>query len=109
MDVILSDSGTANGSIHNATGVPTGIWQPDSASTLDGTFGGMTADGTWTLYLADEATGGGTSTLLDWGLQVDANPVPDSSCHGLDLVGGLVLLVLLAGRRRSFIQVSQTA
>jgi hypothetical protein len=74
MNVTLSDSGTANGSIHNATGIPTGLWQPDSANTLDGTFSGMTANGTWTLFLADMSVGGGTSTLVSWGLDVVPEP-----------------------------------
>ena len=52
-NIILTDAGTANGSIHGAAGVPTGAWLPDSPNTLDGTFGGLIANGTWTLFLAD--------------------------------------------------------
>ena len=94
MNVTLSDSGTINGSIHNATGIPTGIWQPDSPNTLDGTFGGMTANGTWTLFLADMSVGGGTSTLVSWGL--DINPpavqnVPEPAETELLVMGGAVL------------------
>jgi subtilisin-like proprotein convertase family protein len=77
MNVTLSDSGTINGSIHNATGIPTGTWQPDSANTLDGTFGGLTANGTWTLFLADMSVGGGTSTLDSWGLDIQTVPEPN--------------------------------
>jgi hypothetical protein len=94
-DVTLSDSGTANGSIHGATGIPTGIWQPDSANTLDGTFGGMTANGTWTLFLADLDGGGGTSTLESWGLEINvASAVPEPSESGL--IAGLGALLALA-------------
>ncbi len=89
-NVTLSDSGTANGSIHNTTGVPTGTWLPDSAATLDGTFGGLTANGTWTLYLADLDTGGGTSTLNSWGLEVTV--VPESAQIGLVASVGCLLV-----------------
>jgi subtilisin-like proprotein convertase family protein len=94
MNVILSDSGTANGSIHWATGIPTGTWLPDSANTLDGTFGGLTANGTWTLFLADMSVGGGTSTLVSWGLDV----VPEPAETGLLVMGGAAL-ALAAWRR----------
>ena len=93
MNVTLSDSGTANGSIHNATGVPTGSWQPDSANTFDGTFGGLTANGTWTLYLADLTAGGGTSTLNSWGLDISVLSVPESDEIGL-LAGAAALTLV---------------
>ena len=88
-NVILSDSGTVNGSIHNATGIPTGIWQPDSASTFGSTFGGIAANGgTWTLFLADLAAGGGTSTLNSWDLTVVATPEPSTiALMGLGVAG----------------------
>jgi len=91
--VTLSDNGAA--SIHNAPGNPTGIWRPDSASSLDGTFGGMTANGTWTLFLADEFAGGGTSTLTSWGLDISVASVPEPSATGF--ASGLGLLLVLAG------------
>lgn len=94
MNVTLSDSGTVNGSIHGATGVPTGIWQPDSANTLDGTFGGLTANGTWTLYLADLSVGGGISTLNSWGLEVSVVPEPAQA----GMVLGLGTLLVAAGQ-----------
>ena len=76
MTVTLSDGGTVNGSIHNAAGAPTGTWLPDTTATLSSTFGGMAADGTWTLFLADMSVGGGTSELNSWGLEVTAVPEP---------------------------------
>jgi hypothetical protein len=104
MNVTLSDSGTANGNIHGATGIPTGIWQPDSPNTLDGTFGGLTANGTWTLFLADLAVGGGTSTLNSWGLDVSVAAVPEPAQLGLVLGMGTLLVsvgqALLRGRRK---------
>ena len=91
-DVTLSDSGTVNGSIHGATGIPTGTWLPDSADILDGTFGGMTANGTWTLFLADMSAGGGTSTLESWGLDIGVAAVPEPGA-GLILGIGAFLTV----------------
>ncbi len=96
-NVTLSDSGTANGSIHGATGIPTGIWLPDSANMLDGTFGGLTANGTWTLFLADLAVGGGTSTLNSWGLEINVvggAVVPEPATY----LGGAFMLVLVVGQ-----------
>jgi subtilisin-like proprotein convertase family protein len=98
LNVTLSDSGTVNGSIHNAAGVPTGTWLADSTSTLDGTFGGLTADGTWTLYLADLSVGGGTSTLDSWGLEVSVVPEPAEA--GLVLGAGALLIVAGESFRR---------
>jgi subtilisin-like proprotein convertase family protein len=86
-NVTLSDSGSA--SIHGATGVPTGTWKPDSANTLDGTFGGQTADGTWTLFLADLSAGGGTSELVSWGLNISV--VPEPVTWTLIIFGALLL------------------
>ena len=108
-NVTLSDSGTANGSIHNAAGIPTGTWLPDSAGTLDGTFGGMTANGTWTLFLADMTVGGGTSTLNSWGLDIsvaDIAAVPESSRLGWLVGFGAVVAVtaeMILRRRREFV------
>ena len=83
-NITLSDSGIVNGSIHNATGtLPTGVWQPDSANTLDGTFGGLTANGTWTLFLANLDAGGGSSTLNGWGLAVNVLAVPEPAAYGI--------------------------
>lgn len=95
-NVTLSDSGTANGSIHNSTGVPTGTWLPDSASTLAGTFGGLTADGTWTLFLADVSQGGGTGELNSWGLDIAVQVVPEPAQGGLFLGLGALAAVLFA-------------
>jgi hypothetical protein len=91
-NVTLSDSGTVNGDIHDATGIPTGIWQPDSSVSLDSTFGGMSDDGTWTLFIADLDSGGGTSELNSWGLEVS---VPDDMRTGWALgISGLLIMVV---------------
>lgn len=79
--ITLSDAGTL-GNIHNPTTtptsgspVPTGSYTPDGAS-LNSTFSGLTANGTWTLFLADLAGGGGQSQLMSWGLDVTVVPEP---------------------------------
>lgn len=105
-NVTLSDSGTANGSIHNATGaLPMGTWLPDSSATLDGTFGGQTANGTWTLFLADEFAGGGTSTLLSWGLEISVAAVPEAketgALAGCGALAAAVLIFRRPGQKRA--------
>jgi hypothetical protein len=54
------------------------------------------ANSTWTLYLADLATGGGTAELTGWGLSFDINTVPEPTTWALlatgALVGGAVLV-----------------
>jgi subtilisin-like proprotein convertase family protein len=93
-NVTLSDSGNANGSIHNASGNPAGTWLPDSPNTLNGTFGGLTANGTWTLFIADMSVGGGTETLNSWGLDIGVVSVPESSKTGIALgLAGLLSVV----------------
>jgi len=68
-----------------------GTWLPDSANPLDGMFGGMTANGTWTLFLADMSVGGGTSTLNSWGLDINVQMVPEPAETGLLGMGGAAL------------------
>ena len=102
LDVTLSDTGTANGSIHDAADVPTGTWLPDSTSTLDGTFSGMTANGTWTLFLADLDAGTPAPTLVSWGLDVGVTPVPEPTSAWVTGLGGVLLLAgrLIRNRRK---------
>jgi hypothetical protein len=105
--ITLSDSGTLNGSIHNAPGVPTGTWQPDSTATLSSTFGGLAADGTWTLFLADLSVGGGTSELDSWGLEITAVPEPRVTGTFLGLVALLAVAFELRHRtKRQKLQVA---
>jgi len=99
LNVTLSDAG-ANGDIHlyqNVSGYATKIGDGsgftadgrninpnsspatfDGASrlTFAGTFGGMDPNGSWTLFFADMAGGGGTSTLTSWDLEITAVPEP---------------------------------
>jgi subtilisin-like proprotein convertase family protein len=89
-NVTLSDSGT-QGDIHGATGTAgqalTGSYTPDSTHTMDSTFTGS-ADGTWTLYLAD-LSAGGQSTLVSWDL--DVSVVPEPVTWALVIFGALAL------------------
>ena len=81
-------------------------WQPDGRtinpvtsppSSFDflGTLGlnafsGMSANGNWTLALADVSSGGGQPTVLSWGL--DITPVPEPATMAGVLGAGLLLL-----------------
>jgi|CZKV01.1.fsa_nt_gi subtilisin-like proprotein convertase family protein len=50
----------------------------DAAGTqnLNGSYGGMDPNGTWTLFFADVSGGGGTSTVNGWSLDITAVPEP---------------------------------
>jgi subtilisin-like proprotein convertase family protein len=114
-NVTFDDSATGN--IHfyqtltydlNGSGQLTGDWQPDgraidplsSPSLFDTTqptatlnsFDGTDPNGTWTLFLAD-LSGGGQSTVVNWGLNIETVPEPS--------VGALLGIgILLAARKR---------
>jgi len=91
--VTLSDT-AANGiqtyqnEVNPGTGPLTGTWQPDQP--LSGLNGGS-ADGAWTLFIADESQGG-IGILTSWSLTVDgtATNVPEAT-------GTMVLLAMGAG------------
>ena len=96
MAVTFSD--TAVSDVHLAlpnTGTPTGIFQPDGRTSdplevldtdprtaLLSIFEGEDANGTWTLFLADQGAGD-TSVLKSWSLEVTVVPEP----HALLLIG----------------------
>lgn len=77
-----------------------------SSSVLAGTYGaagtladfnGSLADGTWQLYFADLSSGGGTSTLTGWGLNITAVPEPVNVA-----AGAFALILFAAGLRNRF-------
>jgi subtilisin-like proprotein convertase family protein len=93
---VTFQTGAANGDLHlyqnvttPADGSPiTGVWQPDGRTndpvnvtdasgrfTALTNFNGLSANGEWTLYLAD-LENGGTNQLTEWGLDITgvANP-----------------------------------
>ena len=69
----------------------------DSASTAANlaSYNGTTANGTWTLFIAD-LSGGGQSTLVSWGLTVSTVPEPQTWAM---LASGAAMLVALRRRR----------
>jgi len=62
---------------------------------LTTTFGSVDLNGTWTLFFADVATGGGNATLNGWSLNLTAVPEPVNVALGVFAA----MLVVLAGVR----------
>jgi len=115
LNVLLSDSGTAN--VHDVTPEVGGTYQPDGrlASPLatPGTllsssrvgfsaYEGMGADGSWTLFFADVSRGGGEAQVLSWDLSVDVTNVPEPVNMALGLFGAAagIPLIVRAFRNR---------
>ena len=74
MNIILADGTTDHGSIQNpGDGYLTGSY--NAAGSLS-TFNGSQANGSWSLFFADMNSGGGTSTLNGWSLNVTVVPEP---------------------------------
>jgi subtilisin-like proprotein convertase family protein len=69
-----------------------------SATGTLASFDGSLADGTWELYFADTISGGGTSQLNSWAL--DMATVPEPAAVTLILSGVLLGAGLLAQRAR---------
>ncbi len=89
LNVTLSD--TAAGSIQTTPETPGAVFSGtfQAAGTL-GAVSGSAADGTWTLYFADVAAGGGQPILNGWSLNITAVPEPTSLAlmiFGAGLVG----------------------
>lgn len=96
MNITFQDVGAANGNIENVTSGSVLSGSYNAAESLSG-FNGSLADGTWTLFFADMASGGGTSTLNSWSLGVTAVPEPVNvalgAFAGLFALTGLVKIV----------------
>ena len=98
-NIRLDDAGSLN--IHNVE-VPSSTpvsYHPDGGS-LNAAFGTGNLNGTWTLFFADKASGGGSgpSTVVSWGLEITA--VPEPANVALGVFGGLSLVVVVARRRQ---------
>ena len=95
MNITLQDGTVAYGDIQNETSgsVLSGSYNADGS--LSG-FNGSVADGTWTLYFADLASGGGTSEVNSWSLGITA--VPEPVLPALLVFLGLVALHWCLGR-----------
>ena len=100
----------AGSDIHTAIpmsgGAVSGVFQPDGRTTdpllvlnsdarpaMLATFAGMNANGSWTLFVADQSAGS-TATLQSWNLTVSGVPEPSSA-----LLGVLGFLLLLRRKR----------
>ncbi len=108
LDITLDDS--AFNDIHTAIpmsgGLVSGTFKPDGrivdpllVLNTDprpaklSSFGGLDANGTWTLFVADQSAGF-TSTLQSWSLTVTGVPEPS-----IALLGGLGFVILLRRKR----------
>ncbi len=80
MNVNLTATGTSihqYGGINNTfPGMPTGTWLTDNTSGSLASFLSTSPNGTWSLFIAD-LSGGGVSTVQNWGLQMDIVAVPE--------------------------------
>jgi hypothetical protein len=77
LNITLSD--TAAGSIQTTPETPVSVFGSGLAYQAAGSlsrFNGSPADGTWTLFFADEVAGGGQATLNGWSLNITAVPEP---------------------------------
>jgi subtilisin-like proprotein convertase family protein len=98
----LDDNGSSG--LHNAgtDGSPiTGSYQPDALPVTSlASFSGANPNGNWTIFFADMAGGGGSSssTLAGWGLEITAAPEPVNVALGV--FGGVFLLGIVVRSQR---------
>jgi len=88
-NVTFSDAGASGLGTYmaNGSGLVTGSWQADGAGF--GSFVGLNPNSTWTLFVAD-TSGGGVSTVENWGLSMDIVAVPEPAAWaGLIFGGGM--------------------
>jgi len=71
------------------------VFDTTPPTSLLGSFNQTDPNGTWTLFLAD-LSGGGQSTVVNWGLSIQTVPEPSAGA----LLGMGILLVLRKWSRR---------
>jgi subtilisin-like proprotein convertase family protein len=102
MNVTFDDGASGNGNIHtNMSPISGQAYQPDSGAGSLADFNGKSANGTWTLFLAD-LSGGNVTTVGGWGL--DINVVPEPVTWAMIIFGlviGLVQMVRWQQRRQT--------
>ncbi len=99
-NVTLSDTGT-DGNIQTFSETPGGV--VTGSLTAAGTLAnvnGSSIDGTWTLFFADESSGGGTSVLNSWSLGI-TTPVPEPMTVALGSFAALLAATALVLRFRT--------
>lgn len=74
-----------------------GVWQ--SAGTSLNSFVGTDPDGTWTLFVANLASGTPVSTLNSWGFTIVTTPVPEPQTWMMAALGFLGLMTILKRKR----------
>lgn len=89
--------GSSSSALNVSQGTPTDVTSGFGGGSLV-----LGANTTWTLYMADLATGGGTAQLGNWGLNFDVSVVPEPATWALlvfaSVAGGT--LVVRRVRRR---------
>ena len=103
LNISLSD--TASGSIQTTPETPGSVFGSglayQAAGSLSG-FNGSAADGTWTLFFADEVAGGGQATLNGWSLNITAVPEPVNMAliiFGAALIGASAVRIYRGSRK----------
>lgn len=93
----LSDDAATG--IHNYNGTGSS-YQPDGGTLSS--FNGQNANGDWTLFFADMASGGGDSpsTLVSWGPDIEPVPEPGNLSLGLFASCGLIIIAKRAQWRK---------
>lgn len=89
MNITLQNGSSTHGLIQNETSSSVLSGSYNAAGSLSG-FYGSAANGTWTLFFADLASGGGQATLSDWSLGITAAPEPVNvamAFFGVGIVG----------------------